>query len=338
MGDPAWRCTKRLQDLIVTSAPNLYAIYLAEARDKFNERMEAKNDGDETTLEDFEIEGLIGEGYYGKVYKAKHKGRKSCALKVQPDRPMSAKEKEKTLAFDSIFIVKALFAFRLDETKVCLALEFASYGDLKQNSEIIRDFASEELVKLITAQIVLAFEYMHTCLYTHGDFRLDNVVMFENGYIKLCDLGHCNPIFEAPYVFAGRIQDMPPEKRTQQLNAIASEWYDLGTAINPLVPEGPSDTADSEAEGSDSNDSMLGIRFAQYPSMGFGDTCADFLEKLHEQDATRRIGAMARGANDVKDHAWLKSVNFFDLYNQRIPIEEKLPPNLKRPEIRPGRP
>ncbi|XP_003746803.1 cAMP-dependent protein kinase catalytic subunit gamma-like [Galendromus occidentalis] len=298
-----------LESSISHHSSSTYEIYINGAQVDFLARLRADNCPG-ASLTDFEITGYIGRGGYGRVYRARTKDAEVCALKVQLVSAQSLREKTLSYAFDSPFIVRALFAFQ-DAQLLYVASEFADYGDLKTHSMAIRDFGSDELVRLIAAQVVLAFEYMHSCNHAHGDLKLDNVLLFKNGYIKLCDLGVTQSVFDESYVFEGDDEHLPPDKLNEKLCRISPEWSGLGTFINILIPRGESQIT--------------------YPRPTFGTDCVDLLNQLANRDPSRRIGF----ATQVKNHAWFRSVDFVKLFYQTIPMVDKLPPGLEHPQIRP---
>ena len=48
---------------------------------------------------------------------------------------------------------------------------------------------SENVVKFLSAQILIALGYLHANKIVHRDLKPENVLMDEDGYIKLADFG-----------------------------------------------------------------------------------------------------------------------------------------------------
>ena len=87
----------------------------------------------------------------------------------------------------SNFIVKLYFAFQ-NSKNVFLVLEYCPCGDLGKYLETERRF-SEEVARIYACEIVLALEYLHKRGVIYRDLKPDNILVAENGHIKLTDFG-----------------------------------------------------------------------------------------------------------------------------------------------------
>lgn len=47
----------------------------------------------------------------------------------------------------------------------------------------------EHGVRFVTGCVVLALEALHSCNIIYRDLKPENVLVFHNGYLKLCDFG-----------------------------------------------------------------------------------------------------------------------------------------------------
>ena len=97
---------------------------------------------------------------------------------------------------------------------------------------------SEERVRFITAQLVLALGYLHTKeSVVYRDLKLENILMRENGYIVLLDFGISKQIDkrERTYSVKGTPEYMSPEMLKKSGYSFPVDWWALGTIVFELL-------------------------------------------------------------------------------------------------------
>jgi len=85
------------------------------------------------------------------------------------------------------FLVKLFFAFQ-NSKNVFLVLEYCPCGDLGKYLETERRF-SEEVAKIYACEIILGLESLHSNGVMYRDLKPDNILVAENGHIKIADFG-----------------------------------------------------------------------------------------------------------------------------------------------------
>ena len=152
---------------------------------------------DAVSIKSFEILKPISRGAYGRVVlAAKRTTRDLYAIKVVRKRDMRRKnqvhrikvEREVMAEANHPFLVKLYYSFQTAE-KLYMVMEFVNGGDLYS---LLRNvgYLAEEVVRLYAGEIALALEYMHCELgVVHRDLKPDNVLIDEDGHIKLTDFG-----------------------------------------------------------------------------------------------------------------------------------------------------
>jgi len=145
-------------------------------------------------MQNYHLLNQIGEGSFGRVYKARRKytGR-LVAIKMINKLGQTKEDLQSFRGEISILrkadhpnIMRMLEIFETD-TDFCLVTELAR-GDLFQ---IISDNQTlpEEILKKVAFQLLSALNYLHIHRVIHRDIKPQNVLISMNGNLKLCDFG-----------------------------------------------------------------------------------------------------------------------------------------------------
>lgn len=91
-------------------------------------------------------------------------------------------------------------------------LDFMKNGDLMGILNKYKKFEAE-YAKFYVAQVVLCLEYLHGKDMVFRDLKPENVLMADNGYIKLADFGFVKTVHrhERTYTFCGTPEYIAPE-------------------------------------------------------------------------------------------------------------------------------
>merc|ERR1719361_68055 len=145
---------------------------------------------------DFKIIKVIGKGAFGEVRIVRHKDNaKVFAMKTMLKSMMIAKNQlghivaERDLMSDaeSPWLVQLLFAFQ-DATYLYLVMEYCGGGDL-MGLLIKKDILSESHTRFYMSELAAAIHYFHELGYVHRDLKPDNVLISNEGHIRLSDFG-----------------------------------------------------------------------------------------------------------------------------------------------------
>ena len=141
---------------------------------------------DESSIQfkDFEFEKLIGEGSFGKVYKAYKKDDAHVyAMKVMGKQELINQDQIKDAVgeattmriLDHPYILKLEHSFQTP-TNLYMALELCPNGDL---SDILDEHTllDEEIAKFLTAELILAMKYLHNKGVIFRDLKPKNILL-----------------------------------------------------------------------------------------------------------------------------------------------------------------
>ena len=136
------------------------------------------------------------------------------------------------LGKDCPFITNLYFAFQ-NGKNVFLLLEFSEYGDLGNILKRDKRF-TEELARQYICQIVVAIEYLHSKNVLYRDLKPDNILIGQNGNVKLTDFGLSKMNVDNHYnsnSFCGTHAYLPPEMFLQTGYGKTVDWYCVGAVF-----------------------------------------------------------------------------------------------------------
>ncbi|PVU89187.1 hypothetical protein BB559_005204 [Furculomyces boomerangus] len=149
------------------------------------------------SIDDFVLLKPISKGAYGSVYLAKKKATgEYFAIKVLKKSDMIAKNQVSNIKAermimiaqnDSPFVVKLLYTFQ-SRNYLFLVMEYLNGGDCASLLKTLGSL-SEDWTRSYLAEVVLGLENLHAMNIVHRDLKPDNLLIDQQGHLKLTDFG-----------------------------------------------------------------------------------------------------------------------------------------------------
>ncbi|XP_007937963.1 serine/threonine-protein kinase 10 [Orycteropus afer afer] len=142
----------------------------------------------------WEIVGELGDGAFGKVYKAKNKetgalaAAKVIETKSEEELEDYIVEIEILATCDHPYIVKLLGAYYYDG-KLWIMIEFCPGGAVDAIMLELDRGLTEPQIQVICRQMLEALNFLHSKRIIHRDLKAGNVLMTLEGDIRLADFG-----------------------------------------------------------------------------------------------------------------------------------------------------
>ncbi|XP_066592015.1 cAMP-dependent protein kinase catalytic subunit alpha-like [Prorops nasuta] len=271
-------------------------------------------------LDEFECFRTVGTGAFGRVILVKNKKHSEYyAMKIL-DKENIVKQKQVPHTLNEIkllrsmnfpFVVYMEFYFT-DYSYIYMVLPFISGGEMFSHLRKMGKF-DEPLAKFYGAQVTLALEYMHHCGLVYRDLKPENILIDSDGYIKLTDFGFGKMIDGRTWTLCGTPEYLAPEIILSKGYGFAVDWWSFGVLVYemnagypPFSAQNPMKIYEKVVAGK--------FKFAGH----FNDNLKDILTNLLQVDLTRRFGNLKDGCNDIKNHAYFKSINFLEIYRKEV--------------------
>jgi serine/threonine protein kinase len=187
----------------------------------------------------YRIDGKLGEGGFGEVYKAydSHLDQ-TLAIKILPDNTALVQEtltrEFKTLSqLQHPNLVRVFDYGTLPPSTPYFTMELVEGESLR---DFLRDRENVPSIPLIIRQVLKALAYLHGNRILHGDIKPENIVITEDKdrtiETKLLDFGLAMSLGEERKLMSGTLRYLAPEILLHGMpNSPATDLYALGVSL-----------------------------------------------------------------------------------------------------------
>lgn len=296
--------------------------WLAQGKAEFEEKYCSLFDSlPPSSLSDFLRVKTIGTGSFGRVLLVQHKpSQEYYAMKILNKKKMlklkqvehNINEKKLLEATNFPFLVTLRFHF-LDTVNIYMVLDYIPGGEMFLHLRKAGRF-SEPHARFYTAQVVLAFEYLHHLDLVYRDLKPENVMIDAEGYIKLTDFGFAKRVSGGrTWTLCGTAEYLAPEIILGAGYNQSVDWWSLGVLLFEMVAGYPPFMGTNHLQ---TYEKIVRGR-VRFPSH-FTPNLENILRNLLQVDKTKRFGVSKNGVHDVKNHEWFGNTDWIAIFQKTV--------------------
>lgn len=286
---------------------------IIDERMRFNLLNRIELQDDSIRLNDIRVVNLLGKGMFGNVFLVVHKiKRKLYALKSIERRKIEAYELYENLVLersimmqlDHTFILKIIRTFK-DEHRLYFLMEFVRGSDLFDVLRVL-GLLEEKDSRFYAASLILILEHLHERDIIYRDLKPENVMVDEEGYLKLIDFGTAKIVYGRTYTIVGTPQYMAPEVIIGKGYGAASDYWSLGIMLYEFI-YGAVPFGEEDEDPYVVYEQVLEHRI-KFPNMQeYNPHSKQLIEQLLSKNPAMRIGG---SFENIKNHAWFSSFDW----------------------------
>mmetsp|Transcript_27961 Transcript_27961/g.67828 ORF Transcript_27961/g.67828 Transcript_27961/m.67828 type:complete len:1430 (-) Transcript_27961:1332-5621(-) len=291
------------------------------------------------SLESLEKIRMLGDGQFAEVWlvqrDATQSGKKTCeeyALKIQDGTRDSREDARESVIREAMvlqqlhhpFIVDLIYSSENKGGTSYMVTEVIYGGELwsvihreKEDGEWISGI-EESHAKFYTLIIADALAYMHRESIIFRDLKPENVLMDEDGWPVIIDMGFAKhvPIGGRTFTFCGTPNYVAPEIVQNIGHGRAVDHWALGIVVYEMVTgENP-----FYFEGMDQISLFKSI--VEEPFFPLTEDLSgeveELLDGLLEKDPIHRLGSLSGGERDILRHHWFDGMDLDKIRNKEI--------------------
>ena len=223
-------------------------------------------------------------------------------------------EKKILQTLDHPFLVGMIFCFQTEE-RIYFIMPFIRGGELFQHLRTEKIF-KEDKVRFYAASIGIALDYLHNHGIIYRDIKPENILIGEDGYLKLIDFGMAKMVQgnEKAESFCGTPEYLAPEIITGEGHNRAADWWSYGILIFEMLCGIPPFYCENTERMYD----LITNAELRFPKrITLSDNAKDLITKLLIKKQDKRLG-VNKGFEEIKAHPFFQGFDFDALLAKKL--------------------
>jgi len=263
-------------------------------------------------LLEFKTIGVLGKGAFGLVsLVVDPHTSKSYALKAIKKKQIVELQQQSHIINEKNIMEKMACPFLVnlrgtykDKFRIYFLLDVCLGGELFTILRRKRYF-NEDTSRFYAACVVQAFAYMHSKDIIYRDLKPENLVLDNEGYLKVTDFGFAKVVKDKTQTLCGTPDYLAPEIVTGQGHGKAVDWWTLGILIYEMLASFPP-FFDEEPIETYRRIIKCRIKFPRY----FSIEAKELIKAFLRSKPVRRLGVQKNGVSQIRGHSWFSNSAF----------------------------
>lgn len=201
------------------------------------------------------------------------------------------------------FLVRLYRSYQ-DSINLYMIMDYIPGGEVFTHLRRAGRFTNE-VAKIYIAEVITAIEYMHSLNIIYRDLKPENLLLDQQGHIKLTDFGFAKKVEDRTFTLCGTPEYLAPEIIQNKGHGKAVDWWAIGILLFEMLAGYPP-FFDDHPFGIYEKILACKIVFPNH----FDSNAKDLIKKLLNLDRTRRLGVLKEGADEVKKQKYFKGLNW----------------------------
>ncbi|XP_042281590.1 rhodopsin kinase GRK1-like [Thunnus albacares] len=284
---------------------------------------------------------VLGKGGFGEVSACQMKatGKLYACKKLNKKRLKKRKgyegamvEKRILEKVHSRFIVSLAYAFQTKD-ELCLVMTIMNGGDLKYHVYLVDENNpgfNEPRACFYIAQIIQGLEHLHQKRIIYRDLKPENVLLDNDGNVRISDLGLAVELKEGKTMtkgYAGTPGYMSPEMLKGEKYDTSVDYFTLGvTLFEFMAAKNPFRERGEKVDREEMKERILN-RVVTY-SENFSEHAKSLCDGLLAKEVDKRMGFKNGSCDEIRAHPFFSDINWRKLNAGILP-----PPFVPDPKV-----